>query len=95
MRMTRSLKPDGLPYEGFLLLGVQTLFLKGELVNESFNELRPTKIGKANLHTWLAWKRDPGKPFGQAINAGYFNLNASSIKLFLDWFYAVFKLSTQ
>jgi len=66
-----------------------------ELIAEPFNELRPAKIGKANLHTWLAWKREPGKPFGQAIDAGYFDINAAPVQLFLNWFSAVFELSTR
>ncbi len=66
-----------------------------ELLAEPFNELRQAKIGKANLHTWLAWKRDPGKPFGQAIEAGYFDINAAPVQLFLNWFSGVFELSTR
>jgi|APTNR8051073442_1049403.scaffolds.fasta_scaffold01072_8 hypothetical protein len=64
-----------------------------ELLTEPFNELRPAKIGKANLHTWLAWKREPGKPFGQAIDAGYFDVNKDSVQPFLNWFANVFELS--
>lgn len=38
----------------------------------SFNEITETKAGKAHLHTWLAWKKDPGKPFGASYGSQVF-----------------------
>ena len=63
------------------------------LQQENFNELTSAKIGKAYLHTWLAWKREPGKPFGQAVDADYFDANAASVQPFLDWFRLTFILN--
>lgn len=56
-------------------------------------ELGPTKRQKALLHTWLAWQPEPGKPFGQAIQANYFDHKAPAVQPFLDWFAATFQLS--
>lgn len=64
-----------------------------QLLTLSFCELKLVKVDKANLHTWLAWKPEPGKPFGQAVDAGYFQTNAPAVQPFLDWFAATFKLA--
>lgn len=64
-----------------------------DLMTKSFNELSSNKMDKALLHTWLAWKKDPGKPFGQALNARYFDKNAPAVAPFLDWFKATFSLN--
>lgn len=62
------------------------------LCTQTFNELGNSKIGKAQLHTWLSWKEDPGKPFGQAIEANYLPLNPTVVQPFFDWFSATFEL---
>jgi hypothetical protein len=64
------------------------------LFDQDFNEITPAKSGKALLHTWLAWKKDPGKPFGQAVDSKYLNIDASPVDLYLEWFKATFKLSS-
>lgn len=60
---------------------------------ETYNELTPAKIGKAYLHTWLSWKREPGKPFGQALDSKYFNKDAPVVQPFLNWFRTTFILN--
>ena len=50
------------------------------------------KKQKALVHTWLAWQKEPGKPFGAAVQAGYFNINAPSVEPFLNWFSKTFTL---
>jgi hypothetical protein len=62
------------------------------LKKQNFNEITPAKAGKARLHTWLAWKKEPGKPFGQALQAGYLDINSTSVDVFLDWFGRTFRL---
>lgn len=64
-----------------------------DLITKPFNVLTVAKQQKALLHTWLAWQRDPGKPFGQAIQSGYFDHNAPSVQPFLDWFSQTFQLA--
>ena len=46
--------------------------------------------GKAVLHTWLAWQREPGHPYGVAIKARYFGANSAAAEQFLAWFEQVF-----
>jgi hypothetical protein len=45
---------------------------------------------KADIHTWLAWQSEPGKPMGQAITARYLNPESSQAQGFIDWLYALF-----
>lgn len=40
---------------------------------------------KAVIHAWLAWQEKPGRPFGTAIGAGYFDHEAESAKNFVKW----------
>lgn len=61
---------------------------------QSFNKITASKEQKALLHTWLAWQKVPGLPFGQAITADYFDVSVEVVQVFLDWFKATFKLST-
>ena len=44
-----------------------------------------TQTIKAHLHTWLAWQEEPGKPMGQAITKHYFDANALSAQLMINW----------
>lgn len=64
-----------------------------DLEKQPFNELRPNRIGKAKVHTWLAWKNEPGNPFGTAVEIGYFDINAPIANEFVHWFQEVFDLS--
>jgi hypothetical protein len=43
------------------------------------------KKQKAIVHSWLAWQKSPGLPFGSALEAGYLNHNTESINPFLNW----------
>lgn len=40
---------------------------------------------KAHIHTWLAWQREPGLPFGTAIRAATFAHDAALATAFVDW----------
>ncbi len=40
---------------------------------------------KALMHTWLAWQKEPGKPYGQAIKARYLNAESEQGKVFGNW----------
>ena len=60
---------------------------------------RATKLGasfkpgdrrKAELHSWLAWQREPGLPYGTAIRARYFSDASPAADRFLDWFCELF-----
>ena len=45
---------------------------------------------KAVLHTWLAWQKEPGRPYGTAIKARYFRDDSPSALAFVDWYRRVF-----
>ena len=40
---------------------------------------------KAHIHTWLAWRKEPGLPFGTAITAAMFAHDAALAKKFIEW----------
>ena len=46
--------------------------------------------GKAILHTWLAWQKEPGRPYGVAIKARFFGVDSVAAKHFVTWFQRVF-----
>jgi hypothetical protein len=45
---------------------------------------------KAQLHTWLAWQREPGRPVGQAINNRYLNADAPQAHRLITWIRRLF-----
>ena len=53
---------------------------------------RPTYKIKAELHTWLAWQEEPGKPMGQAITKGYLKASAIHAQEFISWMRQLFDL---
>ena len=54
----------------------------------------PEAVGgttKAVLHTWLAWQKEPGLPYGTAIRARYFRHDSPVAECFVKWFCWVFE----
>lgn len=49
---------------------------------------------KAQLHTWLAWQEDPGKPMGQAITKRFLDHNAQHAQHFIHWLRQLFNITT-
>jgi hypothetical protein len=47
---------------------------------------------KAVIHTWLAWQREPGKPFGIAMKAEYFQQNSPTADTFVRWFRELYRI---
>jgi hypothetical protein len=45
---------------------------------------------KADIHTWLAWQPEPGKPLGTAITARYLNPESAQAQVFITWLRALF-----
>ena len=50
---------------------------------------------KAVLHTWLAWQKDPGRPYGVAIKARFFGVHSAATDRFVTWFQRVFGVTAQ
>ena len=46
--------------------------------------------GKAAIHTWLAWREEPGLPFGTAMKARYFAHDTPEALAFVSWFRRLF-----
>ena len=40
---------------------------------------------KAVMHTWLAWQKEPGRPYGTAITAGYLDAYAPAADGLVSW----------
>jgi len=47
---------------------------------------------KANIHTWLAWQEEPGKPMGQAITKRYLDAAAPDAQQLIRWIRKLFDL---
>jgi hypothetical protein len=47
---------------------------------------------KARIHTWLAWQKEPGKPFGTAITARYLDPDAPDAKQLINWLQQLFPI---
>jgi len=45
---------------------------------------------KARMHTWLAWQKKPGKPFGTAIGAGFLDAGVPPGRAFAGWLRRLF-----
>ncbi|HMS38888.1 MAG TPA: hypothetical protein PKE69_01585 [Pyrinomonadaceae bacterium] len=45
---------------------------------------------KAEIHTFLAWQEEPGKPFGQAITAKYLQADNPNCENFVNWLKRLF-----
>ena len=45
---------------------------------------------KAILHTWLAWQKEPGRPYGTAITARYLNLDVPEADVLVSWLQRLF-----
>jgi hypothetical protein len=45
---------------------------------------------KAIIYTWLAWQKEPGRPFGTAIRAKYLDSNSSHADALVAWLKRLF-----
>ncbi len=63
---------------------------EAETAGATFREVdRP----KAEVHTWLAWQKEPGLPYGSAIRAQYFSHDSPAANAFVEWFRRLYGLS--
>ena len=58
-----------------------------EMEEKTFAEIH---LSKAQIHTFLAWQKDCGKPFGQAITAKYLQADNPKCREFVDWLNLLF-----
>lgn len=45
---------------------------------------------KSHMYTWLAWQREPGRPFGTALTAQILGHDSAEALAFLAWFRRLF-----
>ena len=50
-------------------------------------------IIKAQVHTFLAWQDEPGRPMGESITRRYFQTDAPDAINFVDWIRKLFELA--
>lgn len=50
---------------------------------------------KVELHTWLAWQKEPGRPMGAAVRAEYFQHNTLLAQTFVQWVQHMFSPVSQ
>ncbi|MEI7844611.1 MAG: DUF3226 domain-containing protein [Chloroflexota bacterium] len=96
------LMPDNQPHDGLpglleqfvaeLIPGDDTLWpyaqnCVGNIPEQRFSEVARAK---ANIHTWLAWQEEPGKPMGTAITARYLDPDSARAQDFISWLRALF-----
>jgi hypothetical protein len=53
-------------------------------------EFSSRHVAKAQIHTWLAWKADPGTPMGLAITKKYLDGGDARAEPFLGWLHRLF-----
>jgi len=63
-----------------------------EILDEIEEEKRFSKIhlSKAQIHAYLAWQNEPGKPFGTAITAKYLQADNPHCEKFVEWLKRLF-----
>jgi hypothetical protein len=55
--------------------------------NRLFN---PSDTIKAQMHTWLAWQKEPGKPMGQAIQKRFLDADVPQVHRLIAWIRRLF-----
>jgi hypothetical protein len=76
----------------FLVPEGDPLFLNAQQVIAALPEQRFSDVNKpkALMHTWLAWQKEPGKPYGQAITARYLDADLPLAQTFAAWLQKTF-----
>ncbi len=62
--------------------------------------VKPTPLthnwtSKAEIHTWLAWQNEPGKPIGQAITKRYLSADVEQAQHLMAWIRRLFKWESE
>ncbi len=78
-----------IPDKDVLLPLAQSSTQNAKLNGAEFSE---PDMDKAVIHTWLAWQKEPGLPYGTAINAQCFKNDICASEAFVDWFKKLYEL---
>ena len=79
----RFLVPEGSELFDHVTTSVATI-PEGE---RRFSELAEPKT---LIHTWLAWQKDPGTPFGTAITARFLDPDVAQVDVLVSWLKRLF-----
>lgn len=60
------------------------------LAEKPFVKEKVDHTTKAEIHTFLAWQEEPGKPFGQSITAKYLQADNPQCAKFVEWLKRLF-----
>lgn len=66
----------------------------GEIPNEE-KLFADEDIIKAQVHTFLAWQDEPGRPMGESITRRYFQIDAPEALYFVEWIRNLFELNQE
>ena len=58
--------------------------------NDELRFRKPQDEPKAIIHTWLAWQRQPGKPYGTAIPERFLDPNVAEARVIASWLRRLF-----
>ena len=61
-----------------------------DLEDKPFIKTNVDHTTKAEIHTFLAWQEEPGKPFGTAITAKYLQADNPNCNKFVEWLKRLF-----
>ena len=64
-------------------------------IPEGERRFKPLDEPKAIIHTWLAWQKDPGLPFGTAITARFLDPSVPEVDVLAAWLKRLFFPSGQ
>ena len=64
-------------------------------IPEGERRFKPLDESKAVIHTWLAWQKDPGLPFGTAITARFLDPDVPEVDVLAAWLKRLFFPSSQ
>jgi len=53
---------------------------------------KDVQLSKAEIHTYLAWQDEPGRPLGQSITANTLKPDTDTAKVFVEWLSRLFPL---
>ena len=62
-------------------------------IPEDQKRFSPNHRIKAHIHTWLAWQKEPGTPFGSAITKRYLDADAPHAQQLIAWIRRLFNLT--
>ena len=64
-------------------------------IPEGERRFKPLDEPKAVIHTWLAWQKKPGLPFGKAITARFLDPDVPEVDVLAAWLKRLFFPSSQ